>query len=206
MKLFFFQENQKIVNLLYRKSNLFNIAEISFVIFRRYGRTKKMIIGQTVDFILDWYQLRFKMQVWVNLCITLANLLSPVYLSIFRHILSFSDCLRGLDYLSVRHSFCMIFSGEKALSSFGSLQNNSFFLPVPIITSASQPLFLGVKRVVSVCVWLTSPLSETLVNEVGGTNINELVTESEGPNTLTLNCHATLWEGFHITCLYSCAV
>ncbi len=39
--LFFFQENQKIVNLLYRKSNLFNIAEISFVIFRRYGRTKK---------------------------------------------------------------------------------------------------------------------------------------------------------------------
>ncbi len=36
-----FQEKQKILYLLYRKSNLFNIAEISFMIFHRYGRTKK---------------------------------------------------------------------------------------------------------------------------------------------------------------------
>lgn len=37
-----FQEKQKILHLLYRKSNLFNIAEISFMIFRCYGRTKKL--------------------------------------------------------------------------------------------------------------------------------------------------------------------
>lgn len=42
-----------------------------------------------------------KLQVWVNLCITPANPLSPVYLFIFCHILFYSDCLRGLENLRV---------------------------------------------------------------------------------------------------------
>lgn len=125
------------------KSNLFYIKKFSFFIFfpPMVGLELCHSHRQWISFWID-IQLYFnlpKLQVWVNLRVSPANLLSPVYLSIFCHILSFSDCLRGLENLRVSDRVSLWYLVEEktlllhfktTLSSFFSAgaHNNERFL------------------------------------------------------------------------------